>query len=283
MKQITQRAATVELAIASALQDLGVTKDDVEVQVVENGRKGFLGFGAKEAVVNVTVIEKPAQSVSSETKQVELKPKPPVIEAKEISHSTTEAAPSEVEDAELPGESDQESVAPQPEDGQMHTVAEASKDKAHSELEAIEETKSYIIEMAKDMGITDLVVTCETKGKYMNFQLESEKAAFLIGKRGQTLNAIQQLAQLVANKVTRQFKIVRIDVADYRERREQSLEQLADRMADRAIRTKRQVALEPMPSYERKVIHNALSRRLDVETFSEGKDPYRHIVIKSFE
>ena len=137
--------------------------------------------------------------------------------------------------------------------------------------------------LAKEMGIEDLVITYETKGKYINFQLESEKAAFLIGKRGQTLNAIQQLAQLVANKVTKQFKIVRIDVADYRERREQSLEQLANRMADRAVRTKRQVALEPMPSYERKVIHNALSLRLDIETFSDGKDPYRHIVIKALD
>ena len=98
------------------------------------------------------------------------------------------------------------------------------------------------------------------EGKYVNFQLESEKAALLIGKRGQTLNALQQLAQLVANKSTDQFKVVRIDVGDYRDRREQSLEQLADRMADKAIRTGRKVQLEPMPAYERKVIHNALSR-----------------------
>ena len=165
-----------------------------------------------------------------------------------------------------------------------HRIAEIIlKPKIYNEEEAIEETKAYIEDMAKEMGIEDLVITYETKGKYINFQLESEKAAFLIGKRGQTLNAIQQLAQLVANKVTNNSKLLRIDVADYRERREQSLEQLADRMADRAVRTKRQVALEPMPSYERKVIHNALSLRLDIETFSEGKDPYRHIVIKGIE
>ncbi|PIC85695.1 protein jag [Sporosarcina sp. P20a] len=269
MKQLTQRAATVELAIESALQDLGVTKDQVEVQVVENGRKGFLGFGVKQAEVLVTVLEKsepapkPVQTLTDDSAVLS-----PITEATE----TTEV----VQQPQTKVEQSETIVDVQ----EAERVPEA---KVYNEKEAIDETKQYIEDMAKEMGIEDLVITYETKGKYINFQLESEKAAFLIGKRGQTLNAIQQLAQLVANKVTKQFKIVRIDVADYRERREQSLEQLADRMADRAVRTKRQVALEPMPSYERKVIHNALSLRLDIETFSEGKDPYRHIVIKGIE
>lgn len=271
MKQLTQRAATVELAIESALQDLGVTRDEVEVQVVENGRKGFLGFGAKQAEVHVAVVEKskpdskpvvtpvtePAQTLADD----DIEPSPVTKTPEVVQQPKAKAEPVMVEE----------------------DAKEIQETKIYNEKEAIEETKRYIEEMAEGMGIEDLVITYQTKGKYINFQLESEKAAFLIGKRGQTLNAIQQLAQLVANKVTKQFKIVRIDVADYRERREQSLEQLADRMADRAVRTKRQVALEPMPSYERKVIHNALSLRLDIETFSEGKDPYRHIVIKGIE
>ena len=95
------------------------------------------------------------------------------------------------------------------------------------------------------------------------------------------MNALQQLAQLVTNKSTAQFKVVRVDIGDYRERREQSLEQLADRMADKAARTGRKVQLEPMPSYERKVIHNALSNRLDIETYSEGNDPFRYLVIEA--
>lgn len=270
MKQLTQRAATVELAIESALQGLGVTRDEVEVQVVEKGRKGFLGFGSKQAEVHVTVLKKSKPD-----------PKPVVTPVTEPAQMLTDDSkePSPVTEAQ--------EVVQQPEVKAEPVMDEEAKPaqetKTYNEKEAIEETKRYIEEMAEGMGIEDLVITYQTKGKYINFQLESEKAAFLIGKRGQTLNAIQQLAQLVANKVTKQFKIVRIDVADYRERREQSLEQLADRMADRAVRTKRQVALEPMPSYERKVIHNALSLRLDIETFSEGKDPYRHIVIKGIE
>ena len=85
-------------------------------------------------------------------------------------------------------------------------------------------------------------VSHEIDGKYVTFQMESAKAALLIGKRGQTLNALQQLSQLVTNKSASQFKVVRVDVGDYRERREQSLEQLAERMADKAVRTGRKVS-----------------------------------------
>ncbi|WP_313236566.1 RNA-binding cell elongation regulator Jag/EloR [Sporosarcina ureae] len=274
MKQLTQRAATVELAIESALQDLGVTKEQVEIQVVENGRKGFLGFGVKQAEVLVTVLEKSKPDPKPAIARV-TEPTQTITDDSEVLSSVTKA-PQVVQQPQNKAKPLENVVDAE----ESERVPEA---KIYNEKDAIEETKQYIEDMAKEMGIEDLVITYETKGKYINFQLESEKAAFLIGKRGQTLNAIQQLAQLVANKVTKQFKIVRIDVADYRERREQSLEQLADRMADRAVRTKRQVALEPMPSYERKVIHNALSLRLDIETFSEGKDPYRHIVIKGIE
>ena len=150
-----------------------------------------------------------------------------------------------------------------------------------SDETAIEETEHYLKMVATGMGIDDLQISHEIDGKYVTFQMESAKAALLIGKRGQTLNALQQLSQLVTNKSASQFKVVRVDVGDYRERREQSLEQLAERMADKAVRTGRKVQLEPMASYERKVIHNALSRRLDIETYSEGSDPYRYLVIES--
>ncbi len=105
------------------------------------------------------------------------------------------------------------------------------------------------------MGIDDIQISHEIDGKYVTFQLESEKAALLIGKRGQTLNALQQLSQLVTNKSANQFKVVRVDVGDYRERREQSLEQLADRMADKAVRTGRKIQLNQcLPMKEKSFI-----------------------------
>lgn len=241
MKKMTRRGANVEEAISAALTTLGVTRDQVEVEVIDKGKKGFLGFGAKEAEVTVTVIE--------------------VIESPAI-EETEETIPSSVET-------------------NIGTVQnEEIRVEVSSEKDAIKETEHYLQQIAEQMGITDFEVTHKVEGKYVTFQLESKKAALLIGKRGQTLNALQQLAQLVANKYANQFKVVRIDVGDYRDRREQALEQLADRMADKAVRTGRKVQLEPMPSYERKVIHNALSIRLDIETYSEGSEPYRYLTIE---
>ena len=252
MTRMTRRGTTVELAISSALAALGVTREEVEVEVIDQGKKGFLGFGAKEAEVTVTVIDVEEPSVPEVLEVVvenESLEEPEIVLADEIA-----GAVAQQEEVQVEGLSDEA---------------------------AILETEQYLRMVADGMGISDLQVSHETKGKYVIFQLESDKAAFLIGKRGQTLNALQQLAQLVANKAANQFKVVRVDVGDYRERREQSLEQLADRMADKAVRTGQKVKLEPMPSYERKVIHNALSNRLDIETYSEGADPHRYLVIEA--
>ena len=257
MTRMTRRGTTVELAISSALAALGVTRDEVEVEVINQGKKGFFGFGAKEAEVAVTIINVEEPSVPE--KGTVFEEAVPVIEIQ----------PSEVEVVS------EETVA------EFIVEKEVVKVEALSDEVAIEETEHYLAMVATEMGIDDLRISHEIDGKYVTFQMESAKAALLIGKRGQTLNALQQLSQLVTNKLANQFKVVRVDVGDYRERREQSLEQLAERMADKAVRTGRKVQLEPMASYERKVIHNALSRRLDIETYSEGSDPYRYLVIES--
>lgn len=258
MKTITRKGATAEAAITAALQELNVTRDKVEVKIVDAGKKGFLGFGAREAEVTVTIKEAVSDLVEESQEKNETVQQPqtiePVVEQEETTNEPIEPV--------------------------MQIIEIEDNDPAVSDEIAINETKAYIREIGKAMGIDDLVVKHEMDGKYLSFQLESEKAAFLIGKRGQTLNALQQLAQLVANKTSEQFKVVRLDVGDYRERREQSLEQFAERMADQAVRNGRKIQLEPMPSYERKVIHNALSNRLDIETYSEGTDPNRYLVIE---
>ncbi|WP_248513918.1 RNA-binding cell elongation regulator Jag/EloR, partial [Sporosarcina sp. NCCP-2222] len=248
--------------------ELGVTRDQVEIEVVDSGKKGFLGIGARDAEVVVTVKaeetpEPAAESVVSET----------VTEEQAETEQVKETAPA--------SPAEQLSTSIEPEIAETDALAEDTEPlKKVSDEKAIEETKKYLLEIAEDMGIQDLKIKHENDGKYISFHLESSKAAFLIGKRGQTLNSLQQLSQLVVNKYAEQFKVIRLDVGDYRERREQSLEQLAERMADQAIRTGRKVQLEPMPSYERKVIHNALSNRLDIETYSEGTDPNRYLVIE---
>lgn len=260
MTRITRRGATVEMAISSALAALGVTRNDVEVEVIDEGKKGFLGFGAREAEVAVVVkkVEEPSVEKAIETEIVE--------EKLEVEAQQSLRMKEEVPEFQEVGVSEQ--------------VEESPKEVLSDEV-AISETAQYLKQVAGGMGIDDLEVNHQIEGKYLLFQLNSEKAAYLIGKRGQTLNALQQLAQLVTNKYASQFKVVRIDVGDYRERREKALEQLAERMADKAVRSGRKVQLEPMPSHERKVIHNALSNRLDIETYSEGTDPNRYLVIEA--
>ncbi|RKJ70832.1 protein jag, partial [Butyricicoccus sp. 1XD8-22] len=147
-------------------------------------------------------------------------------------------------------------------------------------VDPIEKAKEYVTNIAREMGIQDLNIEVENKGKRLLFKLDSEKAALLIGKHGATLNALQQLTQLVVNNTAKTFISVTLDVENYRDRRQTTLEQLADRMADKAVRTGRKVVLEPMPSYERKVIHNALANRIDIETYSEGTEPNRYLVIE---
>lgn len=247
MKQITQIGATVDEAISLALQKLAATREQVNIDVLQEGKKGFFGFGARPAEVRVTVKE--IEQSKSEQEEVEQQVFDEVVEV------PIEQVTLQLEQEEI-------------------VVLDEER------LDPIEEAKSYIQQIAKAMDIDDLKIETETNGKVTLFKLQSEKASFLIGKRGQTLNALQQLTQLVLNKNAASFKLVKLDVEDYRMRRQQALEQLANRMADKAVYTRKKVAFEPMPSHERKIIHNALANRLDIETYSEGEDPKRYLVIE---
>lgn len=246
MNQITQTAPTKKEAITIALEKLGVSMQDVSITVVDEGKKGFLGFGVKPAVVQVTVLERE------------------IVEEAPIKEIVKEEKLQQVHEAEV----------------NMPVVKEEAPSKEQTNELAVEETIQYINEIAKEMKIDDLVITEKKDGKFIHLHLNSEKAAVLIGKRGQTLNALENLAQLVANKFSNSFIIIKLDVGNYRERRRESLEQLAERMADKAVRTGKKVEFEPMSSFERKVIHHALSVRVDIETYSVGTDPNRFLVIE---
>lgn len=251
MKQTTQIGATVEEAISLALQKLGHTREQVDVEVLQEGKKGFLGFGARNAEVRVTVKESVQQQVNEET----FEQQEPLIETPVVEDIFGDEPISENEDQPIHQEQLQ----------QVDPIAEA---------------KAYLTKITLEMGITDLTIDHTTDGKNVAFKLSSEKAAILIGKRGYTLNSLQQLTQLMLNKTAKSFMILQMDVEDYRERRQIALEQLAARMADKAIRSRKPVAFEPMASYERKIIHNALANRLDIETYSEGTEPNRYLVIE---
>jgi len=150
--------------------------------------------------------------------------------------------------------------------------------KATLKIDPFEEAINYLKMVSKQLG-APVDIEVKQEGKQVHFLLSGEKLALLIGKRGQTLNSLQYLTQLVINRHSRQFYTVLLDAADYRKRRYDTLVQLAERLAEKAVRTGKEVALEPMPSYERKVIHTALMANKQIKTYSDGSDPHRHIVI----
>jgi len=262
VKQLTQIGATTQEAISLALQKLGKTREQVDVEVLQEGKRGFLGFGARSAEIRVTVkeIQIPiVETEKAEQQNLNQLEEPAVIDDVETISSQVSEQPSEIEAVQQFKEEPEEEEA---------------------SVNPIDEAKAYLVNIAKQLDIHDLDIETTREGKYVLFQLKCEKAALLIGKRGQTLNSLQQLTQLVLNKSAKQFLMVKLDVENYRERRQEALELLADRMADKALRLNQRVAFEPMQSYERKIIHNQLANRLDIETYSEGTEPNRYLVIE---
>jgi spoIIIJ-associated protein len=145
-------------------------------------------------------------------------------------------------------------------------------------IDPIDEARKFLLQVSEQMG-APISIEMKRDGKQVLFVMTGEKIALLIGKRGQTLNSLQYLTQLIINRFSNQYLTVILDAEDYRNRRNDTLIQLAHRLALKALKTGKDVALEPMPSYERKVIHTALSDNKRVKTFSDGSDPHRHIVI----
>ena len=202
MEEIRKSAKTVEDAIAAALKELGASREEVDITVIEEGSKGFLGmFGSKDAVVLV-------------------------------------------------------------------------KKNFNPEKEA----ESFLREVFLSMGLIVKIKT-ELKDKHLLVELTGEDMGILIGKRGQTLDALQYLVNLVVNKKSPYYISVMLDTENYRQRRKETLESLAFNLAKKVKHTKRNVVLEPMNPYERRIIHSALQNDRFVTTYSEGEEPYRNVVI----
>lgn len=203
MREVTASGQTVDEAVQTALEQLETTKDQVEIEVIDEGKKGLLGvFGSKRAVVKV-----------------------------------------------------------------------------EKNTDPIEETENFIVNVTEKMNVPVNIETSIEENR-VTFTLSGDKIALLIGKRGQTLNALQYIVQLAMNREGKDFYSVTLDAEGYRDRRKETLESLAFKMAEKTKRIQKKVALEPMPAYERKIIHTALQDEKELQTYSDGNDPHRHIVIK---
>lgn len=243
----------IDEAVELALKDLKVTRDDVEVEVLEEPSKGFLGLGSKLAKVRVTLKET----------EPEAAPEPEVKAEPEV--AAQPAAESKAQKAHKETKPQRKSIAAERPEG-----LEPADD--HIAVQFLEKT-------TKEMGM-DLTFKCMANDENVYIDIEGDEAGNIIGKRGQTLDAIQYLTSLVVNKDSSQYIRVVLDSENYRAKREKTLQQLADRLAGKVVRSGRSVRLEPMNPYERMVIHAALQHNKKVVTRSEGEEPYRRLIIE---
>ena len=259
MDYIQVSAKTVEDAVLEAAMKLATTREHLEYEVIEKGSAGFLGFGAKPAVIK-------ARALSDEEIEKSEKQPEPVKEVvkqevkKEIKKEVKKAEPvkeEKVEKTEEPAPVKKEAVP-----GKEISAEDFLKD----------------VFKAMDM-VVDIKVTENTEEKTMDIELSGEEMGVLIGKRGQTLDSLQYLVSLVVNKYSDDYIRVKIDTENYRERRKETLENLARNIAYKVKRTRKTVSLEPMNPYERRVIHSALQNDRYVTTHSEGEEPYRRVVV----
>ena len=239
-------APSVEEAIDKGLEDLGVTREEVEVEILDEGSRGLFGLGSRQARVRLTILSTSDVSAHSGTRKV-----PPKI--------TPETAPTQYRapTPNLPADED--------------TILDTSRDVVSELLERMKVRARVTAEYGQaDDARSRIPVRVNISG---------DDLSILIGRQAETLNALQYIASLIISKEIGQSIPLVVDVEGYRTRRENQLRQIARRMADQAIKTGRRQVLEPMPANERRVIHIELKNNPEVTTESVGEEPHRKITI----
>lgn len=241
LKTLEKSGKTEEAAIAAALEELGLDRDDVSVEIVERAKSGFLGIGASPAVVRVQY-EAPDEELETVAEAVAESPA---------------AAPAEAQPAAAP----------------------AAPAAAVDEPEGYARIRAFVSGLLEHMGIqAEIEITARDNGG-VNVNLSGSNMGAVIGRRGETLDAIQHLTNYAVHRGSDKHMHISVDAESYRAKREESLVRLAEKMAAKAIKYKRSMALEPMNSYERHVIHTALQDYEGVTTSSTGTEPNRRVVV----
>lgn len=295
-------AKTIDEAITKACLDLSVTSDMLDYQVVQEPTAGFLGIGSKPAIVRAGV--KAEEKAPAAPKKEEPAPKK-IVTSDEIEKRAAAAALKEKAVPEMVQEEKKpEEERPQRAKGErrrrdgrrpgrredfVRTEHEPSRPKPERQVEPKSEEEVAVITNAAETFLKDVFRAMDTEVKMttsydqkegsLNISFDGEDMGILIGKRGQTLDSLQYLTSLVVNKGRNEYTRVKLDTEDYRSRRADTLNNLARNIAFKVKRTHRPVSLEPMNPYERRIIHSALQSNHFVETYSEGEEPYRHVVV----
>jgi spoIIIJ-associated protein len=241
-------APSVEEALAQGLSELGLTENDVDIEVLDEGSRGLFGIGSRQARIRITI-----KSLSQTEEQNQ-----PVIEAEIASESKKD-----------------EELLPQ-------TTPRAKSLQEDITLHVAQETVSELLEkMHVKAEVTATFGEPEDARSRVpvRVDIQGNDLSILIGRQAETLNALQYIANLIVGKEMGQPVTLVLDVEGYRQRREQQLRQLARRMADQAINTQRRQVMEPMPSNERRLIHIELRENPLVSTESIGEEPHRKVTI----
>ena len=271
---LEKSARTVDAAVDEALKELGMSRDDVSVEILEMGKTGFLGFGATPARVRVSYETpdpepvKPAPRKSERPAPAKAEKPAPAPKAEKPAAPKTEK-PAKAEKAE---KTEKAEKAEKP----AQAPAPAAEGEENPDYAAI---RAFLTGLLERMGVTaDMEISPRDNGG-INVNLTGSAMGAIIGRRGETLDAIQHLTNYVVNKDSDKRLHISVDAEAYRSKREESLARLAEKMAEKAIKYKRSMALEPMNSYERHVIHTALQNYEGVTTSSTGVEPNRRVVV----
>ena len=269
-------AKTVEEAKNLAAQKFGKSVSDIKFEILEEGKKGgFLGLGAKDARVKATFDEPAAAAAPAPV------PAAPVEEkiekaAETVAESVKEAAAAE----EAPAAVTAEPAAPAEEEEDFSLDSFTLIENESDYDPKVKIAKDYITSILRAMGIdAEYTVYQNETGAVIN--IESDNNGTIIGRRGETLDSIQYLCSIIANKGDKDYFRITIDCLGYRSKRKETLQQLANKVAKSVLRTGRSQPLEPMNPYERRVIHSAISKIEGVSSRSVGEEPYRKIIISS--
>ena len=279
MEYIEITGKTVDEAITNATIKLSVTSDKLEYEVVDKGSKGFLGINSRPAVIKVRIAQKEdefEQAVKNVTEPMrEDKPvaakKPEPKKENYVPKHETKSAPENVKPVQVKSVSVEKTEAAENNKFSKKPVAGADMEPA---------VKKFLGDVLNAMGMqAEVKVVIDENEGSVDIELVGENMGVLIGKRGQTLDSLQYLVSLVANKEADGYFRVKLDTENYRARRKETLESLAKNIAYKVKRTRKPVSLEPMNPYERRIIHSALQNDKYVATRSEGEEPFRHVVV----
>ena len=272
MKSIEVTAKTMEDAVAQGLVKLGVSANDVTIEIIEAGQKGFLGFlGGKPFVVRLSVNEVPDTTKHDVLKSVGLGKK--TTENKAVAPKTNE--PEKTQRKAKPVAQRAKPQKPQ----KPHTPREPRFVTTPATPEGLQKAIDFLKELTTKMNVTVEVTGRINEEGNICIDMQGDTQGVLIGRRGETLDALQYLTSIVVNRGQEGYSRITLDTENYRAKREEALKRLANRMASRALKTGRKVVMEPMNPYERRILHSVLQQNDAVVTHSEGEEPNRHVVI----